>query len=99
MHSTMRLKWSNRVLIGPCASAGHHMELAEKFHALVIAIEHRFYGKTFPSSDLSTKNLRHLSSAQALADIATFIAHARAKFGFGNAPVSMSTLERPRGST
>ncbi|XXQ34913.1 Thymus-specific serine protease [Plasmodiophora brassicae] len=69
------------------AYAGHHMELAEKFHALVIAIEHRFYGKTFPSSDLSTKNLRHLSSAQALADIATFIAHARAKFGFGNAPL------------
>lgn len=32
----------------------------------------RFYGKSHPTPDLSTDNLRYLSSHQALADIANF---------------------------
>ncbi len=34
----------------------------------------RFYGKSHPTSDMSVKNLSFLSSEQALADLASFIA-------------------------
>lgn len=35
-------------------------------------LEHRFYGKSRPTSDLSTSNLKYLSSEQGLADLAQF---------------------------
>jgi hypothetical protein len=35
-------------------------------------LEHRFYGKSRPTADLSTENLQYLSSEQALADLAQF---------------------------
>ena len=35
-------------------------------------LEHRFYGKSRPTPDLSTENLQYLSSEQALADLAQF---------------------------
>lgn len=53
---------------------------AEKVGALCLMLEHRFYGKSHPTNDLSTDNLRFLSSRQALADLAHFrtvIAEAR----------------------
>lgn len=40
------------------------MEYAEKFGAMVVQLEHRFYGKTHPLPDLSTANLRYLTSEQ-----------------------------------
>ncbi len=40
------------------------MEYAERFHAMVVQIEHRFYGKTQPLSDLSDESLRFLTSEQ-----------------------------------
>jgi len=52
---------------------GMMMEWAEKFNALAFQLEHRFYGKSHPTKDMSTKNLRFLSSEQALADLASFI--------------------------
>ncbi|XP_070538578.1 putative serine protease K12H4.7 [Ptychodera flava] len=45
---------------------------AAKYGALCFLVEHRYYGKSHPSSDLSTANLQHLSSEQALADLAYF---------------------------
>ncbi|XP_039985788.1 thymus-specific serine protease [Xiphias gladius] len=45
---------------------------AEKLGALCFMLEHRFYGKSHPTVDLSTDNLRFLSSRQALADLAHF---------------------------
>ncbi|XP_018564985.1 putative serine protease F56F10.1 [Anoplophora glabripennis] len=46
---------------------------AQKYGALLFQLEHRFYGESQPFSDLSTENLRYLSTAQALADAANFI--------------------------
>ena len=40
------------------------MLYAKKFHALVIQLEHRYYGKSHPLSDLSIDNLRYLTSEQ-----------------------------------
>lgn len=54
------------------AVAGEHVELAQKYNALVVILEHRFYGASIPTADLSTENLRLLSSQQALADLAEF---------------------------
>ena len=40
------------------------MEYAVHFHAMVVQIEHRFYGKTHPLNDLSMASLRFLTSEQ-----------------------------------
>ncbi|KAJ9590369.1 hypothetical protein L9F63_016606, partial [Diploptera punctata] len=52
---------------------GQWINYAQKYKALCFQLEHRFYGKSHPTSDLSTKNLVYLSSEQALADLAYFI--------------------------
>lgn len=48
--------------------------LAQEFGALVVELEHRYYGKgeSMPVSDLSTKNLQWLSAEQALEDFVYF---------------------------
>lgn len=50
----------------------HIMLLAKKYGALVYQLEHRFYGRSWPTKDMSTDNLAYLSSQQALADAAIF---------------------------
>lgn len=52
---------------------GQWIEYAKQFGAKCFQIEHRFYGKSQPTADLSVKNLVYLTSQQALADIALFI--------------------------
>ncbi|OAD55889.1 Putative serine protease K12H4.7 [Eufriesea mexicana] len=52
---------------------GQWIEYAKHFGALCFQVEHRYYGKSHPTSDLSVKNLIYLSSQQALADLAYFI--------------------------
>ncbi|XP_011568992.3 putative serine protease K12H4.7 [Plutella xylostella] len=52
---------------------GAWIEYAQKFKAMCLSLEHRYYGKSHPTEDLSTKNLQYLSSHQALADLANFI--------------------------
>ncbi|XP_043528385.1 putative serine protease K12H4.7 [Frieseomelitta varia] len=52
---------------------GQWIEYAKQFGALCFQVEHRFYGQSHPTSDLSVKNLMYLSSQQALADLAYFI--------------------------
>uniref|UniRef100_A0A0K8W1A3 Putative serine protease F56F10.1 n=1 Tax=Bactrocera latifrons TaxID=174628 RepID=A0A0K8W1A3_BACLA len=54
-------------------SEGAWIKYAEHFGALCFQLEHRFYGKSHPTSDLSTKNLVYLTSEQALSDLANFI--------------------------
>ncbi|KAJ3690305.1 hypothetical protein LUZ61_019469 [Rhynchospora tenuis] len=46
--------------------------LAKKFGAALVSLEHRYYGKSSPFKDLTTENLRYLSSKQALFDLAVF---------------------------
>jgi len=48
-------------------------KLAEEVGALVVTLEHRFYGKSYPVSDMSLDKLRFLTSEQAQADLARFI--------------------------
>jgi len=61
---------------GPQGPPSDHLfmsTLAKKYGALQVALEHRFYGESYPVADMSVANLRYLSSNQALADLATFI--------------------------
>ena len=51
---------------------GEHVALAETYGALIVALEHRGYGASIPTSDLTTSNMRFITSHQAIADIALF---------------------------
>lgn len=53
--------------------AGTWTEYAAAENALMILLEHRYYGKSHPTEDISVKNLNWLSSKQALEDLATFV--------------------------
>jgi len=46
------------------------VNLAPNVSALMVAVEHRYYGESIPTEDFSTPNLKWLSSRQALADLA-----------------------------
>lgn len=48
-------------------------EYAKSLQANIFTLEHRYYGKSYPVKDLSTANLRHLTTTEALADLAAFI--------------------------
>nr|CAD7570017.1 unnamed protein product [Timema californicum] len=52
---------------------GTWIDYASQLGALCFNLEHRFYGDSHPTTDMSVKNLRYLSSEQALADLAEFI--------------------------
>ncbi|XP_059091857.1 putative serine protease K12H4.7 [Tigriopus californicus] len=52
---------------------GTWIDYAREMGALCFQLEHRFYGKSHPTTDMSVKNLAYLSSEQALGDLATFI--------------------------
>ncbi|XP_029634017.1 putative serine protease K12H4.7 [Octopus sinensis] len=63
-------------------STGDWVENAKKYNAFCIQVEHRFYGKSHPTEDMSTENLKYLSSMQALADLANFRQNISPQFGF-----------------
>lgn len=48
---------------------GQHVELAATYGALVIALEHRFFGASIPTPDLSLNSLAVLNSQQAIGDV------------------------------
>ena len=47
-------------------------ELAQEHQALQVTLEHRFYGKSFPTANMSSDNLKYVHSEQALADLVVF---------------------------
>ncbi|KAF5742068.1 lysosomal Pro-X carboxypeptidase isoform X1 [Tripterygium wilfordii] len=58
------------------SNTGFLLDIAPKFHALLVFIEHRFYGESLPFGDDSYKSaetLGFLTSQQALADFAVLI--------------------------
>uniref|UniRef100_A0A1I8PZQ4 Serine protease K12H4.7 n=1 Tax=Stomoxys calcitrans TaxID=35570 RepID=A0A1I8PZQ4_STOCA len=59
---------------------GAWIHYAEHFGALCFQLEHRFYGKSHPTSDLSTSNLKYLTSKQALADLGAFVLAMKEKY-------------------
>ncbi|MCO5572592.1 hypothetical protein L7F22_026348 [Adiantum nelumboides] len=46
--------------------------LAKKFKAALVSLEHRYYGESAPFTNLTTKNLKYLTTNQALFDLASF---------------------------
>ncbi|XP_065175160.1 putative serine protease K12H4.7 [Sycon ciliatum] len=59
---------------------GQMMVQAQAQNAMAILVEHRYYGDSHPTPDLSLSNMRYLSSEQALADLANF----RDQYGSAN---------------
>lgn len=59
----------------PYLQKGILAQLAEATHGIGVVLEHRYYGTSFPTPDLSTENLRFLTTQQALADEAYFAQH------------------------
>uniref|UniRef100_A0A183FN98 Serine protease K12H4.7 n=1 Tax=Heligmosomoides polygyrus TaxID=6339 RepID=A0A183FN98_HELPZ len=55
-------------------------QMAADNGAMVFLLEHRYYGLSRPTSDMSTPNLVYLSSAQALEDMVAFIGAMKTKF-------------------
>ncbi|CEG55509.1 S28 family serine protease [Legionella fallonii] len=48
---------------------------AQKYHAKLVALEHRYYGESIPLNTFSTTDLRYLTTEQALDDLAYFQRH------------------------
>ena len=48
--------------------------VGSQYGALFVVLEHRFYGDSQPFEDWTLDSLKYLSSEQALADLAYFIA-------------------------
>lgn len=61
---------------GPQGAPSHFLymaTLAQEHQALMVSLEHRFYGESHPTNDMKTENLHYLTSHQALGDLATFV--------------------------
>ncbi|GAB0098732.1 thymus-specific serine protease [Sergentomyia squamirostris] len=54
-------------------NSSHFIDIAREVGALIIGTEHRYYGESRPTADLTTDNLIYLSTAQALEDVAELI--------------------------
>ena len=48
------------------------LQLAYEHNALVVSLEHRFFGKSFPFPETNSSTLPYLNSRQALNDLAYF---------------------------
>ena len=73
-------------------NTGLMFEIAPKFQALLVFIEHRFYGKSMPfgnqkESYKTAETLGYLNSQQALADYATFILELKKNLSAEASPV------------
>ncbi|MEE6523069.1 hypothetical protein FKM82_021797, partial [Ascaphus truei] len=49
-----------------------HVDLAQTHNALLVSLEHRYYGASINPDGLTLEAIRFLSSQQALADLASF---------------------------
>ena len=61
--------------------------LAQSHNALMVDVEHRFYGESYPTAGMSTAELSHLSSEQALADLARSIDHIKGELDLHDSKV------------
>jgi hypothetical protein len=53
-------------------------DLASQHRGLLLNVEHRFYGSSYPILDTKVSSLEYLTSDQALADLARLIDHVKA---------------------
>ncbi|CAN6193971.1 unnamed protein product [Urochloa humidicola] len=71
-------------------NTGFMFDIAPKFGALLVFIEHRFYGESMPfgnNSDNSAETMGYLTSTQALADFAILITSLKRNLSAEAAPV------------
>lgn len=69
-------EWS---ISGGSISTGTHIyDMTRELNGTLYYTEHRYYGRSHPTNNTSTENLRFLSVDQALADLAVFITHIKA---------------------
>jgi len=59
--------------------------LAQQYKAIVVALEHRFYGDSFPNGNSNSDNLELLTVENALADLAQFTKWFTAQYKTGTA--------------
>ncbi|KAL9811175.1 putative lysosomal Pro-Xaa carboxypeptidase [Arabidopsis thaliana] len=74
------------------SAIGFLSDNGSRFKALLIYIEHRYYGKTMPfgSAEEALKNastLGYLNAAQALADYAAILLHVKEKYSAQHSPI------------
>ncbi|KAJ8768306.1 hypothetical protein K2173_021246 [Erythroxylum novogranatense] len=72
------------------ANTGFLLDIAPKFRALLVFIEHRYYGESMPfgkDSYKSTETLGYLNSQQALADYAVLIRNLKQNLSSETSPV------------
>lgn len=58
-----------------CAGTGSYSyveSLAKKMQGHIVALEHRFYGESLPTTNLTSQNLQYLNLQAAIDDLATF---------------------------
>jgi len=65
---------------------GKWYEWAQEFGAAMFQLEHRFYGPSIPTEDMSRESLKFLSSRQALDDLANFISEMNTSRNLTGAP-------------
>ena len=70
------------------ALTGAISEYAKRYHAKLVALEHRYYGESLPRPSYSTEDLQYLSTAQALADAHEFVQFMREIWGWHGSWVS-----------
>lgn len=56
------------------------MELVKRYKGIGVALEHRYYGESFPVPDMKLESMKFLSHTQALADLAHFVTLFKKKF-------------------
>ncbi len=64
---------------GTCSAGdlrGATLAYGKKYKAHLVALEHRYYGESQPFETLATENLKYLSTAQAIEDLAVFQVYA-----------------------
>ena len=59
-------------LTSSSVTTGYVETLGKNYSALIISLEHRFYGESIPNGNALTENYQYLTVEQALADLATF---------------------------
>merc|ERR1712215_196349 len=63
---------------------GQWYKWAEENGAAMFLLEHRYYGKSRPTEDMSTENMRYLSSRQGLEDLGHFMSTMNGKYNLTN---------------
>ncbi len=63
-------------------TSGNMFQNVKLFNAMAVQLEHRYFGASQPTPDVSTANLVYLRSEQALADLANFIVALKVFLGY-----------------